>query len=296
MLGRFSNPTARPAMTAKRLPLLPLLLLPMMVQAQSSPARQHPPRTRALIDRMIDAHGGMARWQAAPTIRYDNIFFNPFAAAQGESPWWYAQETIEQGRRRVVQDWTLDGAQLVFDGHETWTTNWKQDNPPRFMVHFFYYFLNLPWLTQDANVLLGEPGEGRLPGFDKTFHTVTMTFTEEPAVGKTAQDAFKLYIDPDTYWLQGYEYTLGYGPMLDAYNLPPGALLGPILRIHDAFTRIDGLLMPARFHTTSLDGSTTFGYHIITRYRFDQPFDTARLRKPDHAVVDTSTSRRKGTQ
>lgn len=122
-----------------------------------------------------------------------------------------------------------------------------------------------------------------------------MTFAEEPTVGKTALDAFKLYIDPETYQLQGYEYTLGYGPMLDAYDLPPGQLLGPILRIYDAFIRVEGLLMPARFHTTSLDGSTTYGYHIITNYRFDLPFDQARLQKPADAVIDTSTSQRKGT-
>jgi hypothetical protein len=274
--------------------LLACLVLPVRAQVPADASGQA--RARAVVARMIEAHGGMARWKAAPSIRYNNTFFNPFAAQQGENPWWYAQEQIEQGRRRVVQEWTLDEARLVYDGQETWTTNWQMGNPPRFMVHFFYYFLNLPWLTQDANVRLGEPGEGRLPGFDKTYLTVRMTFVEEPTVGKTALDAFNLYIDPDTYRLQGYEYTLGYGPMLDAYDLPPGQLLGPILRIHDTFTRVEGLLMPARFHTTSLDGSTTYGYHIITNYRFDQPFDPSRLQKPADAVIDTSTSKRKGTQ
>ena len=65
-----------------------------------------------------------------------------------------------------------------------------------------------------------------------------MTFTEKPAVGKTAQDSYKLYIDPDTYLLQGYEYIIGFGPMLDLMDVPDEA---PIVKLVHAAARSLGI-------------------------------------------------------
>ncbi len=66
-----------------------------------------------------------------------------------------------------------------------------------------------------------------------------------------------------------------------------------MLRVHDAFTTVDGLTLPARFHTMPLDGSTTYGYHTIFNYSFDEPFDTSRMTMPGDAVIDTSSHLRK---
>jgi hypothetical protein len=124
---------------------------------------------------------------------------------------------------------------------------------------FFFYFLNLPFLTQDPNVRLSDAGMGKLPGSDTEYIRVSMEFTEKPTVGKTAQDTFKLYIDPETYRLAAYEYVIGYGAMLDAMGIPEGQMMPPMLRIHDKFTKIGGLVMPSEMHTMAADGSMTFG-------------------------------------
>ncbi len=255
------------------------------------------PQTKEVVEKMVAAHGGLDTWRNAPTISYDNIFFNP-SAMEGEDayPWWVSHEVIDQQTRRVYQDWPLDDGQLVYDGKEVWSVNWGNGNIPRFMTLFFYYFVNLPWLTQDANVRLGAPETGRLPGLDKDFITVRMTFTEKPAVGKTAQDSYKLYIDPDTYLLQGYEYIIGFGPMLDLMGVPEGQLFGPMLRVHDKFTTVDGLVFPTRFHTMPPDGSTTYGFHAVINYSMTKPFDEARLKKSAHSVVDTTTHLRQSQQ
>lgn len=248
--------------------------------------------TQQVVERMIEAHGGLDRWRATPSVRYENIFFNPFAE-EGDNPWWISIEVTEQGRRRAYQDWPHLGSTLVYDGHETWTTNWGNDNPPAFMATMFYYFLNLPWLSQDDGVVLGEVEEGSLPGFDKTYHVVSMTYNTAPTVGKTIHDFYRLFIDPDTYVLQGYEYGIGYGALLDAMGLPPEMdVMGPVLRIHDEMTWADGLLVPSRMHTMAPDGSTTWGHHALYNYSFSTPFDATRLQKPADAVVDTSSPER----
>lgn len=254
------------------------------------PANYATSETEDVINRLVEAHGGLDKWKNATTIAFDNVMYNPFAQSEAEK-WWVSREVIDQKTRRAYQYWQIDDAVLVYDGEETWTTNWNRGNPPKMMVHFFYYFTSLPWLTQDDNVHLGEPGKGSLPGFDKEYVTIDMSFTEKPGVGKTERDLFKLYIDPDTYMLQGYEYSLGYGALLDLMGVPEGELFGPMLRVHDAFTDVDGLLFPAQFHTMPTDGSTTYGNHVILNYSLTEPFDESRVAKPADAVVDMSSDR-----
>lgn len=284
----------------------PLVLLVLLIlhgavlstssQAQTASGPQYASEaTQEVIEKMIEAHGGLKTWQNAPTISYDNIFFNPFATEGPDAyPWWVSHEVFDQRTRRAYHDWPLDDAHLTYDGEDVWTVHWGNDNMPRFMAQFFYYFVNLPWLTQDNNVRLGKMQRSKLPGSgtDKDYYTVEMTFTEKPAVGKTVRDKYKLYIDPDDHLLHGYEYWIGYGPMLDGMGIPEGEIFGPMLRVHDSFAAVDGLVFPERFHTMSPDGSATYGYHVIMNHRIDAPFDEERMRKPSNAIIDTSTEAR----
>ena len=88
----------------------------------------------------------MARWAEAPSVSYEHTLISP---GDEDDPW-VARETIEQGSRRVYQDWPLDGATLGYDGSEAWTTDWKRGNPPKFMVYVSYYIMNMPWMTRDS--------------------------------------------------------------------------------------------------------------------------------------------------
>lgn len=262
--------------------------------AQQRGADDASPQTRRIVAQMIEAHGGMARWKASPSVSYTNVFFNPFAEPGQIDQWWIARETIEQNDlHRVYQEWPVEGARLVYDGDKTWTTGWQQSNPPRFMVHFFYYFLNLPWLTQEANVRLGPPMPRTLPGSDKTYTTIHMAFDEPLPVGKGMQDYFVLYIDPGSHLLVAYEYGVSYGALLDAAGLPEGEIYGPILRRHDRFATVDGLTVPSIMHTTDLEGTTTYGYHALFDYSFSKSFDASQLKMPPHAVVDSSSHLRR---
>ncbi|MCI0691450.1 hypothetical protein L0337_05515 [candidate division KSB1 bacterium] len=255
-------------------------------------------KTKEVIDKMIIAHGGMQKWREAKTLSFDNIFFNPLAGQmQWPSPWWVSHEVVDLKNRRAYHDWPLDQAQLAYDGEKVWTIGWKIANMPKFAAMFFFYFVSLPWLTQDANVRLGELDKGKLPGFAKDYFTVAMGFTAAPTIGKTANDSYKLYIDPDTYLLQAYEYSLGFGALLDAMGLPADQeVFGPLLRIHDRFITVGGLTVPAEMHTMAPDGSQTYGHHIVFNYSFNEAFDEARMKMPAAAVIDQSRPERQQTR
>ncbi len=244
--------------------------------------------------KLVEAHGGLARWKEAGTLRFDNLFFNPaFEQSRWSSPWWASRESIDLRKRRAYHDWPLDGAQLSFDGEKVWSVDWVQGNPPKFQAMFFFYFLNLPWLTQDDDVLLSDAGRGPLPGSDKQYHKVLMSFRKAPTVGKTAKDTFLLYVDPDDHRLKAYEYVIGFGAMLDLFGLPKDRLMPPMLRIHDKFTTADGLVFPMEMHTMAADGSVTYGYHAIMNYALGERFDEARMRMPRQAKLDESSAERR---
>jgi hypothetical protein len=251
-------------------------------------------KTKEVIEKMINAHGGLQKWQEAKTLSFDNLFFNPLAGQmEWTSPWWASHEVIDLKKRRAYHDWPLDQAQLAYDGEKVWTIGWKIENMPKSQAMSFFYSVSLPWLTQDTNVRLGELGKAKLPGFTKNYLTVPVGFAAAPTVGKTAKDFYKLYIDPDTYLLQAYEYSMGFGALLDAMGLPEEQeVFGPILRINDKFITVAGLKFPAEFHTTALDGSQTYGHHVVINYSLREAFDEARMKMPAAAVIDQSRAER----
>ena len=242
--------------------------------------------SKRVIENMVNAHGGLERWKAAPSIRYDAVMHNNYHGKQ-ELAWWVQHEVIDQKTRQVVQNWTLDKAQIGFDGNDVWTVNWNRANPPTMMVHFFYYFVNLPWLTQDDGVELGEPKPFTWPGLNKELIEVSMTFTEAPTVGKTGKDYFVLYIDPQTWQLFGYQYGIGYKPFLDMMNMPEGKdTFGPLWRLITSTTDVNGLVFPSAFRTMPEADERIVGNHVILNIDIGQPFDAEKAQKPANAVVD----------
>jgi hypothetical protein len=270
------------------LTLLSVLLSSLVLQANAQNESG-----RSVVLKMAEAHGGYDVWKKAKAISYDNIFFNP-GTPPGENPWWFSHEVFDQKTRNTYHDWTLDGAALASDGKQVWTVDWKQSNHPAFMAYFFYYFVNLPWLALENNVKLTDMGRRALPGQSTQYLTVKMEFVKDPPIGRTLKDFFILYIHPQTYHLSGYQYNVSYGGMLDLMELPKEVdYMGPVLRIIDQLKESDGLLYPARFHTMDLEGTQTFGYHIITNFSTREKFDNSRLSRTSNSVVDVSSAQRK---
>jgi len=235
---------------------------------------------------MIEAHGGLAAWKATTTVSYKHTLVAPY---EPDDPW-VSVEVVDQQTRREYQDWPLDEARIVSDGSQVWSVNWKRANPPKFMVNMAYYFINLPWLTQDDGVNLGETAEGTLPGDEKTYVTIMMTF--DAGVGDAPDDYYKLFVDPDTGLLKGVEYIVTYGAMLDLMGAPAEqTFLGPLTKVYTSYEVVDGLKMPASYRTFGPDGNI-YGEHTVENLSFNRTFDANQLKMPEGAVVDHSSAKR----
>ena len=109
-------------------------------------------QTREVIGKMIEAHGGLKKWQGMPSISYQHTYVSPHDPSNP----WTSDEIVEQGTRRVYQKWPLDNAEIIYDGEAYYGVNWQRGNPPKFTAHLAMYFSNIPWLTQDEGVKLGD--------------------------------------------------------------------------------------------------------------------------------------------
>ena len=245
--------------------------------------------TKRVIEAMVEAHGGIERWRAAPSIRFDNVMHNNYHGKK-EFAWWVSHEVIDQKTRQAWQYWTMDDTTIGFDGKDVWSENWNRANPSPFMVHFFYYFVNLPWLTQDDGVSLSEVSRYEWPLFDKPLYEIKMTFDEAPSVGKSAKDFFVLYIDPDSYRLVGYQYANGYQPLLDIMNMPEGKeVFGPLWRLITRFEEVDGLLFPSAFRTMPEADERVVGNHVILNIDVSTPFEYDRAKRPEKSKLYTGS-------
>ena len=275
-----------------------LAALAMALFAASLPADAATPRNgRAIsedeqavqiVQRMMAAHGGFHRWSSRETCS----FVHSMTAPGYEDDPWVSREVIEQSTRRTYQDWPRDDARVAFDGKRVWSLNWQRGNPPKFMVNMAYYFLNLPWITQDAGVYLEASGTGRFPNAEKDYLTVRMTFGEE--IGDTPDDYYVLFVDPDTFTLKAAEYVVTFAPMLDLFGAPADTkFLGPFWKVYTEWTEVDGLTVPTRYDTYMADGNV-MGIHEVEEWSFRAKFDESRMRMPADAVVDDSDPSRRG--
>ncbi len=144
-----------------------------------------------------------------------------------------------------------------------------------------YYFVNLPWLTMDPGVVLGDPGTGRLWDDPTEYVTIKMTF--EPGIGDAPDDYYMLYINPTTRLLKACRYIVTYAGVL-----PEGAESTPEhIFVFDEFETVDGLTVPTRCSIYELD-RTLFASSEILDWSFSKTLDASRMIMPEGAVVDTS--------
>jgi len=231
---------------------------------------------REAVLAMAEAHGGLNRWSATPTVGFEDEF------AVGGQPPRVSRAMVEQGRRRAYIDFPGSGARLAWDGERAWSENWNSPVPPRFLALLNYYFLNLPWLALDRGVRLGEPGTARLWQDPREYVTVKMTF--EKGVGDTPRDYYLLYIEPATNRLKACEYIVTYRALL-----PPGVEASPPhVLVYDEWHTVSGLLVPTKYTIYDKDHSV-YGSCRVRKWSFSKPFDETRMRMPEGAVRDTST-------
>lgn len=247
--------------------------------------------TKEVIEKMISAHGGMKKWKDLKTLTFTSAMHSK---SLGFLRFWIKSQTIDMQTRRSYQDWPIVGSKLSYDGKKVWTTDWRVGNPPNHQHSVYYYYVNLPWLTQDNNVQLSNVEKIKHPAFKNEVYMIKMSFTKAPTIGKSIKDSYILYIDSESYLLNGYEYTVGYGPLLDILKLPKNkTFFGPVLRINNYTGDVNGLKFPMLMTTNSLDLKDQYGDHVIYDFKIDETFDETRMIKSDKDIIDTSIDSRK---
>lgn len=247
--------------------------------------------TREIIEQMVEAHGGYDKWKSLETLSFTTAMHSE---SLGFVRFWIKDQTVDMQTRRTYQDWPLFGSKLAFDGEKVWGIDWRIGNPPSHQQSVFFYYLNLPWLTQDDHVVLSEAEKLKHVAFDNEVYKIVMSYSEVPTVGKSKKDTYTLYIDSESYLLVGYEYTVGYGPMLDVMNIPKDQeVFGPMLRKHNYIAELDGLKFPILFTTHSADMKQQYGDHAIYDIKLNGDFDESRMVAPENAILDPALDIRK---
>ncbi|MEQ6123602.1 hypothetical protein AAON49_05330 [Pseudotenacibaculum sp. MALMAid0570] len=274
----------------KKLFLLTAILL-ISVSASNAQKKYASKETQEVVEKMIQAHGGYEKWKSLKTLTFTTAMHSK---SLGFLRFWIKTQTTDMKTRRSYQDWPLVGSKMSFDGKKAWSVDWRVGNPPNHQHSVFFYYVNLPWLTQDPNVKLGKAEKIKHPAFKTEVYKVKMSFTKSPTLGKSKLDTYTLYINANTYILDGYEYTVGYGPLLDILNVPKDQkVFGPVLRINNYTGDVNGLKFPMLFTTNSLDLKQQYGDHAIYDFKLDGTFDEQRMVMPKNAVIDTSKDVRK---
>jgi len=238
-----------------------------------APAQLHGPE---IVREMVAAHGGLDAWRAAPTMSFTDQWGDPDSQGSRRS-----HVVVEQTGRRAYIDIPETDMSIGWDGEKAWSMNWPSPTPVRFLALLNYYFVNLPWLTQDPGVRLGEPGTATLRDGEIEYVTVMMTF--EPGIGDTPDDYYRLYIDPETKMLKATDYVVTYRALMEGgEEASPEHCL-----VYDDYTTVDGLKVPAHF--TIYEGDRVYAACSIRGISFSEPFDETRMAMPAGALVDTST-------
>ena len=152
------------------------------------------------------------------------------------------------------------------------------------MSQVAFFFLNIPWITQDDGVQL-KMTEDKVVDYiekGKAFYTVRMTFD-----GASPYEFYDLYIDKSSHVLKGVEYAFVNKDLMKIFKVPAEVkFMGPHLKVFKEYVDVDGLKFPARYDTHDLtQGGLVFGVHNITKYSVSQSFPSSKAKRPQNAVI-----------
>jgi len=247
---------------------------------------------------MVAAHGGTA-FTNAPSVHFTvTMYLSSLPVGSDgrtyEHNWRIYKVTQDPctGRGYVELPWEdREGPTIGFDGKELWSLDYSfdpvyQDDP--YMLSFYHYsMIALPWLTQLEGVNLEYVGtETSLPGFSEPLEVVKMTFDPD---GKTHEGYFKLFIDPETNLLRGFEHTSAMA-ILPNDLLPDEMGLTPatMFRVTDGYLQADGVTVPKTYTTFMLEEDGTHkmvGVHMLSDVSMKRTISASDVRKPDGANV-----------
>lgn len=235
---------------------------------------------RRILDRMLNAHGGLKAWKQFDRFDYDVRDF-PLGA---NAPFDYRQVNDLRLRRHLVT-----GANYTagFDGEQAWVTP-SVDSlgvPPRFFLSGNFYFVAMPFVFGDPGLTATSLGQQTYD--DQMYDVVRISFGQ--GIGDTHHDDYVLYIDAKTHQLRMTHFGVTY-PVIRGdkpVNQAPRSAL-----VFDRWQNVSGLTLPATiaYHTWSdgkLQGKPKAFNVINIALQRAQP-NAQLFAAPDDAVIDQS--------
>lgn len=179
-----------------------------------------------LLNKFLDAHGGIDNWNSYNTLVYD--LKGTLGREKEEN------HTIDLKSRNVLIK--NDSFNIGMNGEHVWITPEKAafgTMSPRFYHNLFFYFFSLPFVLADDGAIYEDLGEQTID--DKTYRALKVSFQQ--GIGDASDDFYVAHLDPETYKLEILLYTVTYfsGEKTQRFN----SLL------YKDWQEVNGLLVPA---------------------------------------------------
>ena len=231
----------------------------------------------AQLERCLEAHGGLARWQSFGSVEYDHTWENT------------------KGMRKDHQLFNLhtrDGLiasaaySLGSTKGEVWITPGVDalgGTPPRFYMWTPFYFFGMPFVFADPGAMQESLGRKSFQG--QEYDTTRVTF--KSGTGDSPEDYYVAYVDPNSAQLKLVEYVVTF-PSIRKNK--PLEQLEPHAILFEEWQQTDGLLVPktASFYNWkngNIEGEP-LGKLSFSTVRFSENTpDNAKFAKPAGAVI-----------
>ena len=148
------------------------------------------------FQQVLEAHGGLSRWQEQQRLEYDIYRENELVDHQ----------LIALRTRKVLL--SNDTYKIGYDGTDYWVSpdTAAFDGDVRFYHNLQFYFMALPFLFADPGIRYEalEPRDFQGNAYD------VLRITFEPGVGDASDDEYIAYFDQDSHQLTLLLYTVTY--------------------------------------------------------------------------------------
>ncbi|MGF1484610.1 MAG: hypothetical protein ACFBZ8_09630 [Opitutales bacterium] len=237
-----------------------------------------------LLEPVLQAHGGLARWAKVTALEYD--YASNFAGYRVAD----RQLWDPHGPWRLRIDSTDDAStgkryQIGYDGETLWARPDANVLHP-LTVHFYYktpaYFLGIPFVFADPGAIVTDLG---LQPFEGTqYRALEVRFKQ--GTGDTPEDVYWLYTYPDTHRLRLIYYIATHPELIG--DQPIESLRKEAV-LYETWIDAEGLLLSgqARYAVWSGDGTvgeTLGGWRFSNLRVHHEPITAKLFARPEGSV------------
>ncbi|MEP6810320.1 MAG: DUF6503 family protein [Chthoniobacterales bacterium] len=234
-------------------------------------------RAFSQIEKAVEAHGGLAKWQSFGSVEYDLVY----ERAKGEKRDHQMFNLHTRDGLITADNYTLGSK----DG-EVWIKPNAEalgGTPPRFYMWTPFYFFGMPFVFADPGSKHEALGSKDFQG--EKYDAVRITFNA--GTGDSPDDYYVAYLDPTSGQLKLAVYVVTYSSMRKGKTVDQ---LEPHAIVFEEWQEIDGLKVPKTAAYYAWKNETIEGEALGRMHFNNVKFSTAapdesRFMKPADAVV-----------